>query len=182
MNLLTTNFLVWLLIATALGFTGYAVATGTNKRVYMKVGIGTAILTILIGALCVYVVRTDEKDIRSSLRRLAAAARENDREKFLSYVEPNAETVINTVNMYFSKVTIESVKISNFKILEVNRLTSPPRARISFRGSASGFSSPPWDSGKFLVLVDFNSVEMRLNGDGKWLVADDINFNVSRGF
>lgn len=183
MHLLTTNLLAWLFIAAAFVATGYALTTGTTKKIFMKLGIVAALATIVAGVVCVYFVQTDEKRIRRTIEEMRVAIIAGDINKVLSFVEEDALKVRVAANVYVDpgKAQIKNIKVSDFKVNELNRMSSPPRARVSFRASASGVATGEW-GGPFTTLVDFDLVELRLESDGVWRVTDNVNFGFPRGF
>ena len=183
MHLLTTNLLVWLLIAVAFVVVGYAFTAGTTKKIFMKLGIVAALATIVVGVVCVYFVQTDEKRIRRTIDEIRVAVIAGDVEDALRHVEADAMKVRVAASMYVDpqSVNVERITVSTFKLNELNRMSSPPRARVSFRASASGVATGEW-GGPFTTLVDFDLVELRLESDGMWRVTDNVHFGFPRGF
>ena len=182
MRLFTFYYPVWIVVAAAIFAVGYAVATGTNKKVFMTSGIVAAVATLLLGVFCVYFMPTDEKAVRKTINETKDAVVAGDLEGTLAHISDDATKARALARMYVGKVKFRGAKITNFKVLEVNRLASPPRARVSFRASASGTYESEFGAASFATLVDFNVVEMRLGTDEEWRLTDNLDFSEASGF
>ena len=182
MRLFTLYYPIWIVVAAAIFAVGYAVATGTNKKVFLVSGIGGAVAALLLGVFCVYFMPTDEKAVRKTINSIKTCVMNNDLHGTLEYVVDDASKTRALARTYVGNVQFRGIKITNFKVEEVNRLASPPRARASFRVGASGTYSSEWGAASFATLVDFNLVELRLGSDGVWRVTDSLQFSEASGF
>lgn len=181
MHLLTTNLLPWLLAAGCCVGVGYALMTGANKKIFFALGVVGGIAAVVLGIVFVFFVQTDEKQIRRTLEEIKTAVVDGDVDRALEFVEQDAKQIRAVADAYLSRVRVDKAKISNFRIEEINRLASPPRARVAFRVGASGDTSGEW-GGAFTTLVDFDLVELRLDPDGVWRVTNAVQFQPARGF
>ena len=182
MRLFTLYYPVWIVVAAAIFAVGYAVATGTNKKAFLFSGIGGAVAALLLGVFCVYFMPTDEKAARKTINEIKKAVMANDLGGTLAYVDDDATKTRALARTYVGNVQFRGIKITNFKVDEINRLTSPARARVSFRVGASGTYSSEWGAASFSTLVDFSVVELRLGSDGIWRVTDNLRFSEATGF
>lgn len=184
-NLLLESFLFWSIAGTCVLVFGYALSQATGKRWFTFAGLGAGALTVAVGAFLVYFVKTDEKLIRESISAIENSVRNNDPDGVLKYVSEKAFKTRMLVDQNLRSVEIESAKVSNFKILELNRTTSPPRAIVSLRGSAKGkvnvsgggllvMSVGPYP---FNGIADFSTVELRREQDGVWRVTDNVTID-----
>ncbi|MDD3590122.1 MAG: hypothetical protein PHO46_07600, partial [Thermoguttaceae bacterium] len=96
----------------------------------------------------------------------------NDSNKAVEYLSKNSIIIRRLFIAYLKPNTIDQAKISNVKINEINKTTSPPRANVSFTGMAAGKGS---DGYPFTVLENI-TVEMRQEQDGVWRVTDNVEF------
>jgi len=174
-TLLTESLAFWLVVAGACFFCGFALATGLAKRQYMFVGGVVALCLLTVGIVLVFFVDTDAKSVRRSIDALVAAVGRDDVEGVLEYVAPNAERTRRLATFNMGLANIERAKIGNFKIREITRTTSPPRARVSLRGVVAG-KAASFDAYPFTVMVDFTKIELRLGQDGVWRVTDECEF------
>ena len=175
MTIFTENIFVWMIVAFALVFTGYAIAKGTNKIAWLWSGVGAGALAIVLGVVFVYFVQTDAKRVRRTITELSLAVRSNDVDKVCSFVAKSAERTKRNARVSMAMATIDATKITSYKLEELNRSTSPPRARVSFRATVSG-KSQFVDAYPFTVVVDFTVVELRLEKDGVWRVTDNCEY------
>ena len=175
-TLFTESILFWLIAASACAFCGFALSTGLAKRQYAVGGVCFALCLAALGVVLVYCVDTDAKSVRRSIDGLVEAVGRDDVEGVLSFVAPDANRtrLLATFNMGLADV--ERAKISDFKVLEITRTTSPPRARVSLRGVVAGKASSV-ETYPFTVVVDFTKVELRLGLDGVWRVTDECEFH-----
>ena len=184
-NLLLESFLFWSIAGTCVLVFGYALSQATGKRWFTFAGLGAGALTVAVGAFLVYFVKTDEKLIRESISAIENSVRNNDPDSVIEYVSEKAFKTRMLVDQNLRSVEIESAKVSNFKILELNRTTSPPRAIVSLRGSAKGkvnvsgggllvMSVGPYP---FNGIADFSTVELRREQDGVWRVTDNVTID-----
>lgn len=173
---LTTNLLVWLFIAAALGITGYSVSAGTGKRFWLAAGVAGALAAIAAGVVCVFFVQTDEKRVRRAIMECAAALQAKDLDRAFQHISPNAEHIRRLAEANLGYVLeFDKIKISSFQVTEINKMSSPPRARCAFRAAANGKRSGEY-SGPFTVLLDFQQVELRQEADGVWRIDDNVEF------
>ena len=181
MNVFMNNILVWALIATGLVLVGYAFAKGTNKTTFLWQGVITGVLAVIVGIVCVYFVQTEEKQVRATIYAIAEAAERNDPDAVIALLSRDAQKTTNPtgvkgiVKWAFKLATVEKTKVTNFKILELNLATSPPRAKVSLRASAQG-KSQGTDAYPFFTIVEFPMIELRKEQDGVWRVTDNIEY------
>jgi len=173
--LLTESLLFWAVVAASCAFCGFALATGLAKRQYAVGGACVAFGLLALGIVLVFFVDTDAKSVRRSIDGLADAVARNDVEGVLALVSPDAERTRGLASSHMKLANIERAKVSDYKLLEITRATSPPRARVSLRGVVSGKSSS-FDAYPFTIIVDFTQVELRLGQDGVWRVTDECEF------
>ena len=76
-------------------------------------------------------VDTDAKSIRRTIFGLEAAVIANDSNKAVEYLSKNSIIIRRLFIAYLKPNTIDQAKISNVKINEINKTTSPPRANVS---------------------------------------------------
>ena len=175
-TLLTESILFWLGVASACAFSGFALSTGLAKRRYAVGGVCAALCLSALGVVLVYFVDTDAKSVRRSIDGLVDAVGRDDVEGVLAFVAPNANRTRRLATFNMGLADVERAKISDFKVLEITRTTSPPRARVSLRGVVAGKASSV-ETYPFTVVVDFTKVELRLGLDGVWRVTDECEFH-----
>ncbi|MBQ9813163.1 MAG: hypothetical protein IJM54_07595 [Thermoguttaceae bacterium] len=172
-NIFLESLLFWLVTGTSLFVVGYAIAQGTGKRSFALFGLVAAVLTIVLGICLVFFVDTDSKSIRRTIHAMENAVLNNDSDAALQYVAKNSVLVRKLFEDSMSSVTIERAKVSDLRITEINKTTSPPRATVAFRGMAAGKGH---DGYPFTGIDNF-SVELRQEQDGVWRVTDHIEFD-----
>ncbi|MDO5308839.1 MAG: hypothetical protein Q4G03_05035 [Planctomycetia bacterium] len=175
-ELFTENYLAWIAIAAVCVLIGHAVFTGTSKRVFFFAGFGACVLALAIGAYLVFFLQTDSKLVRKTIYDLADAVEHNDVERVVEMVSATATRTRRIARVQMALADVEHTKVTDLHVDEINRLTSPPRARVHFRASASG-KATGIDSYPFTVLIEFTAVELRLEPDGHWRVTDNCSFN-----
>ncbi len=175
MALLTENIFVWLTAAFLLAVFGWVSLFSLQKR---KIGcslIFIGILVLFTGIYSVYFFKTDRKDVRDTVYKLAAAVGDNNLDEVLKYVDPKARETCEKARVHMNLAVIDWAKVRDFKIDNINFFTSPPTAHVRFDGSVSGkvkqFGSP------FLIKVHFSDVELFKDSDGKWYVTDRCTFS-----
>lgn len=170
-SILLESFLFWLVVGTCLFVSSYAIAQGTGKRLWIVLGLASGLAVVALGAVLVFAVDTDAKAIRRTIRTIETAVRNNDVPTVLANLSSNAEPLKKLVNSQLPDVKIERAKVSELKIDEINKTTSPPRAKVSFRGMIAGVDST---GTPFSALERFNMVELRQEQDGVWRVTGHI--------
>lgn len=170
------SFLFWLIVATCISIVGYALTQGTGKRAFVFSGAASGLLALALGAVLVFMVDTDSKSIRRTFRQLEESVESNDAEGASAFLTANANKCRQTLLRNMQYVKFSGVKIREFKIEEINAMTSPPRAIVSFRGFANGVAG---HSGgyPFNGAAYFKSVELRKEQDGVWRITDNITFD-----
>ena len=91
MRLFTLYYPVWIVVAAAIFAVGYAVATGTNKKVFLFSGIGGAVAALLLGVFCVYFLPTDEKAVRKTINETKNAVVAGDVDETLEHIARELE-------------------------------------------------------------------------------------------
>lgn len=172
-NLFFESFVLWIAIAVGLVVVGWALAQGTTKRSFAIAGFGVGLAALALGAILVFVVDTDPKSIRRTIRAMESAAERNDADGVLQYVSKNASVTRRFVNKEMRAVRIDMVKASGVKIDELNKTTSPARARVSLRIAVQG-QGRDWGEYPFSTLVEVDMVELRQEPDGVWRVTDKV--------
>jgi len=165
----TENILAWACVAVAALVVGAAVAKGTNRRSAFVAGACVACVALVAGILCVRFVQTDAKRVKSVVAEIASAVAKNDADAVCANISDSAPNLEMLAKATLKLADVERTKVSNLQILEINRATSPPRAKVALRASASGKSRGI--EYPFTVVVDFPEIEFRLEPDGKWRVV-----------
>ena len=171
-NIFLESIIFWIVVGAFLFIVGYAFSQGLEKWIFIPIGLGAMVLTIALGVVLVFFVDTDAKSIRRTIFGLEAAVIANDSNKAVEYLSKNSIIIRRLFIAYLKPNTIDQAKISNVKINEINKTTSPPRANVSFTGMAAGKGS---DGYPFTVLENI-TVEMRQDQDGVWRVTDNVEF------
>lgn len=181
MNVFMNNIVVWALIATGLVLTGGAFAKGTNKNAFLWQGLVAGVVALLVGVVCVYFVQTEEKKTRATIYAIADAFERNDADAVCALLSRDSTKVKPLARSYLENLaTVEKTKVTDFQVLEINKTTSPPRARVSIHATASG-KARGIDSYPFFVSVDFPMIELRKEQDGVWRVTDNIEYSSPHG-
>lgn len=176
-DLLLESYLTWLVIGVLFLIVGYALTVGLSRKIFFLSGASLAILAFALGAVLVFCVDSDRKSIKRTIFTIEKAVRENDAETTVSYLASNSIALRKLVEYGMRRATIERANVSAFKIDEINKTTSPPRAKVSFRGVVVGKTDGGYD---FVEVERFDVLELRQEQDGVWRVTDKME--VSRGF
>ena len=173
-SLFFESFLFWIVVGTCLFIVGYAFSQGLGQRKYAFAGLALGLAFVGIGAFLVFAVKTDPKSIRKTIFAVEKAVENNDSDELEKYIAKDAVFVRRAATNNLTNVHIEKAKISNLKIDEINLSTSPPKAFVSLRGMAQGKDAYGYP---FVVLVQFNVVELRKEQDGVWRLTDHIEID-----
>ena len=186
MSILTESFVAWIIVAVALLGIGVSFYKWLNKPAFLWGGLGGAVLALALGAVCVFFVQTDAKRVKQTVFDMAAAVERNDVEATCSYLAESATQVERLARTNMALAKIERVKVSDYELVELNRFTSPPKAIVSCRATASGVSSNSAIFGAgsqvpFTVYLIFTAIELRKEADGQWRVTDECQFKTPGG-
>lgn len=181
MSILTESFVAWIIVAVALLGIGVSFYKGLNKPTFLWGGLGGAVLALALGVACVFFVQTDAKRVKQTIFDLAAAVQSNDVEAVCSFLAENANRTERNARFNMGLARIDRVKISEYRLVELNRYTFPQKAIVACRATVSGVSAHSATFGEgaqvpFTVFVVFTSVELRKEGDDKWRVTDECEF------
>ena len=179
--ILTESLIAWIVIAVAIAGIGVSFYKGLNKIAFLWGGLVGAVLALALGVVCVFFVQTDAKAVKQTILDLATAVRNNDVEAVCSFIASTATRTERNARFSMGLAKIERTKITDYRLIELNQYTSPPKAIIACRATVSGTSSHSATFGDganvpFTVIVAFTSVELRKEEDGKWRVTDECEF------
>jgi hypothetical protein len=139
--------------------------TGQGRWLGSMLGAG---LLVLLGLLAEHFVVTDRKAIINTLDRGAAAVEANDLGGVLDCLSPSAGQLRAKSREALDRVEFRLVRIHDLEIA-INRLTSPPTAKVTFRAVGNGRDR----RGEIPYQGFAETVTVTLRQEhGRWLVAD----------
>ena len=129
---LLENIWIWFGLAFVVGAAGYYVFLNDRKIRTLAITAGATVAVLVVGFLLYYSVDTDYKSINRTLTGLAHALERDDLDGILDrYVLPDAKKTRSLARNGMGIVRVTSARFRDLKV-EVNRLTSPPTAQVSF--------------------------------------------------
>ena len=139
--------------------------TGRGILLWIMLGVLFVSLTCIIGQRFII---TERKRVIQTLDGIVAALENNELNGVLAYIEPDAVHPRDGARMASNLVVINSARYSSLDV-EINQLTSPPTANLSFNGLINFHlrrGESPYENypAKFTLT-------MRKHGD-RWLVED----------
>lgn len=140
------------------------VQTGRGKLLIAMIGVA---VFVLIGLGIERWIVTDREAVGQTLDAAVVAARNNDLDRLLDCIVPEAEKPRQLSRWVLDRFQVEEGHIRDIEIT-VNRLTSPPTAEAKFLVVGKGRDRlGQWPYEAFAQRV---SVELRLQGN-RWLVT-----------
>jgi len=170
----TENIFLWAGIAAVITAAGLFLTIQRGRIGWFLGGAGGGLAVLALGAVLVYCVSTDRKEIRRSLTELAGAIELNDLDGVLSHIDSIALETAAKARHHLGLAVIDEARISRLEIKNINRYTSPPTAIVSFNGMVSGreklFGS------QFSLVVKFDEVELIESPNRNWRVTNRCHF------
>jgi len=139
--------------------------TGRGRILWAMLGFGAIIAGGLLLERCVV---TDREAVENCLDAIVAAAEANDINRLLENVSPKAGKVQVEARAVLSRVEVTKARLTDLET-KINRLTSPPSAKVKFRVIGTGrdrMGEIPYQG-----FAEFLAVDLRLE-NGRWLVYD----------
>jgi hypothetical protein len=139
--------------------------TGQGRWLAAMFGVG---LLVLLGLLVEHFVVTDRKAIINTLDAAAAAVEANNLNGVLDCLSPSAEQIRSDSRRALDRFEFRMARIHDLEIV-INRLTSPPTAKVTFRAVGNGRDR----RGEIPYQGFAETVTVTLRQEhGRWLVAD----------
>jgi hypothetical protein len=179
MSLFLDSLWIWIGLTFAVGTIGYFVYQNDPRGRTLGIAIGATILVLGIGLLLYYGVDTDRKSISRMLTGLAEKLEQDDLDGVLNCISPKASGTRGVARLNMGMFRLTSAKFRNMKF-EVNHLTSPPVAHVSFLAVVYWKSKTPIEG--FVMdtptvqTVKFNA-ELEKTKNNSWLVTDKCDFD-----
>ena len=175
------NIWIWFGLAFIVGAGGYYAFLNDRQIRTLGITAGTTVAVLMLGLALTYFVDTDRKSITRTLNGLAATIERDDLDGILEhYVAPRAQRTRDLARGSMGWVRVTSAKFRDLKT-EVNRLTSPPTAQVSFTATIHWISRNLADfpsERPIPQIVKFN-IELERGPNGSWLVTDKCEFRPS---
>jgi len=176
------NIWIWFGLAFVTGAGGYYVFLNDRKIRTLGITVGATVAVLAVGFVLYYSVDTDYKSIDRTLTGLAQAIEQDDLDGILDrYVSRSAKDTQRLARAHVGKMGIIRVTSARFRDLkvEVNHLTSPPTAQVSFTATifwvARNLADYPTEH-PTPQIVKFN-VELEQGPNRSWLVTDKCKFD-----
>jgi len=138
--------------------------SGRGKWLVAMLGVAVVVVG---GLLAEHFVVTDRKLITQTLDTAAAAVEANNLPRLLDCISPQAQRTLADSRRLLGRYEFTTGRIYRLDI-KINRLTSPPTARVHFQAFGEAKDRQGVISGSYSRGVD---VEMRWEGN-RWLVTD----------
>lgn len=159
-------------VATAIAL---AIWIQGSQRPAMYSAVVLAVLTLILVEINVY-VQTDRERVQVLIHQVAKDIQNNDLEKILSVIHPNAPQLVRAANDASRNFKFSVARVTGIKQIQVDRQANPPKATAEFyvvvnasvRGTAVG--------GRGFVRVTL------LKSNDRWLVQEYQAFDPSVGF
>ncbi len=174
-SIIFESVIFWAIITITFSAFGGCFYCVLGKKKIGVILLVAAIISIIVGYICIMKIQTDRKMVRQTILNLAAAIEQNDVERVISYLTFDAESTKQKARYHMGLAKIEWTKIRDFKIISINNYTSPPMAHVQFTGTVSGTTSG-YFNGRFTIPVHFIDVELLKEDDGKWYVTERCEF------
>jgi hypothetical protein len=139
--------------------------TGQGRLLFAMLGVG---LLVVLGLLVEHFVVTDRKAIINTLDAAAAAVENNNAHGLLDCISPSADPIRSQSRRVLDRFEFRMARIHDLQIV-INRLTSPPTAKVTFRAVGSGRDRKgeiPYQGFAETVTVTLRQEQ------GRWVVAD----------
>ncbi len=178
MTFFLENIWIWIGLASIVGVLGYITFLNDRRLQTLGITVGLTVAVLAVGLSLYYFVDTDRKSITRMLEGLAATIERNDLDGVLEhYVSPRAKRTRSLAQGNMRLVRITSARFRDLKV-EVNQLTSPPTAQVSFTATlfwlAQNRADFPTEQA-IPQIVKFN-VELEKGPNNSWLVTDQCEF------
>ena len=161
---------VILVLVSALVWTN----TGAKPAIYIAVAF--LLLTIILVMVGIN-VQTHREKIETVLSEVAQAVEDNDLQKVLSYVHPEAADSLARAKSEFPNYKFTEARITGVKSINVDQRTSPMSAVAEFHVAVSVTGNGNQANGiRRFVRCYF------LNRNGRWLVQNYEHFEPTAGF
>ena len=178
------NIWIWFGLAFIVGAVGYYAFLNDRQIRTLGITAGATVAVLILGLALTYFVDTDRKSITRTLNGLAATIERDDLDGVLDrYIAPRANYTRGLARLHMGKtgyIRVTSAKFRDLKT-EVNRLTSPPTAQVSFTATIHCISRNLADfpsERPIPQIVKFN-IELERGPNGSWLVTDKCEFRPS---
>ncbi len=139
--------------------------TGRGVILWAMLGV---LLLVLGGLGLERLVVTEAEQVEATLEAVGEALEANDLDRVFQYVAPEAGMSRARAQQALGMYRVTSLKINNLKVT-INRLTSPPTAKVRFIGAVSGE-----DRTGMLPYTNHRlgfEVKLRREGD-RWLITE----------
>jgi hypothetical protein len=131
MSLFLDYFWIWIVLAFAVGISGYVWYVNDQRGQPLAIAIVSPILTLALGLALYYGVDTDRKSVTRMLNALIAAVEKDDSDVVCRFISPKAEQTQTFARVQMKLYRISKAKYHNLEIT-VNDATSPPIAQVRF--------------------------------------------------
>ncbi len=142
----------------------------------MKKGLFLLLLLAIATGVYFRFISSDQRAIRGTINHIANAAAANDPDLALSYTTNNAFKVRSQARLYLGMTKVLSAKITQFKVLSIDRNANPPTAQVQFTASVT--INELVLGGQYLLLVHFDQVELIESPDKVWRVTDHFKYHL----
>ena len=174
---------IWFGLAFVVGIIGYSLFLNDRKIRTLGMTVGATVAVLAIGLALYYFVDTDRKSIHRMLTGLAATIERDNLDGILEhYVAQRATQTRGLARANMAVVRVTSARFRDLKV-DVNHLTSPPTALVSFTATIywlpRNLADLPMER-PAPQIVKFN-IELERGPNGTWLVTDKCHFTPGVG-
>lgn len=174
MSFFFDNLWFWVALTFIVGAIGYFMYQNDPRGKTLGIVVTATLLVFGLGLALYYGVDTNRKTISRMLTGLSTELERDNLDGVLEYISPKAANTRGTARVYMGMFRLTSARFRNLKF-EVNTLTSPPIARVSFLAIVYWNSKKPID-GFALDTPQFQTVkfdiELEKTNNNSWLVTD----------
>ena len=143
-----------------------AIAFFNTGRAVFLLALGGAVLLTVAGVFIERAIVTEREEVESALYAMADAMEANDCNAALALLSPSNVHTRQRAQWAFSRFEVKKANISNLEIV-VNKLTSPPSAKATFKGFIQVHDKKGDFSGS--QLINF-TIDYRKE-NGRWLLT-----------
>ncbi|MDR2756065.1 MAG: hypothetical protein LBC20_10185 [Planctomycetaceae bacterium] len=180
MSIFLDSLWIWIGITIVVAAVGYFIYQNDPRGRTLGIVVGVTILVFILGLVLYYGVDTDQKSISRMLNHLASELEQDDLDGVLSFISPKAGETRGIARLYMGNYHLTSAKFRNLKF-EVNQLTSPPQAKVSFLAVVYWKTKHPTSDGFVVDTPQFQTVrfdiELEKTMNRSWFVTNKCDFD-----
>jgi cell division protein FtsW (lipid II flippase) len=148
-----------------------AVQSGKWKLLYGAVGVALVTVVLITSSIVVGVLfESDQTKLKRSIDEIAQSLRQNDRDRALSFIHPNASPTVQRAKSEISQYQFHEAYVTGIRAIEVNQNSKPPTATTEFVATLKVAHEREFSGVPFRGIRAFKIYWMK-QGD-RWLVRD----------